>query len=174
MKGKSLYSILVALLFLTFAIQCLHAEDPAQNKQGKKFKGAWFEIQYPEDFSAEPSLKSTTNVSGHDSAFFVSPSKEVSFYVFSPQWNASPTDILLKEDKETQVSLKKTEKDGEITLDCTIAAKDGSYTRSYVDAENTNSNTRLVFGITYRDQKVFDQYKDRYAQFKNSLVQFGD
>ncbi|MBF0543926.1 MAG: hypothetical protein HQM08_05825 [Candidatus Riflebacteria bacterium] len=174
MKGRSLSPILATVIFLAFAIQLLHAADPAENKQSKTFKGAWFEIQYPEDFTVEPSLKSPTKVSGHDSAFFVSPSKEVSFYVFSPQWNGKPTDILLKTDKETEVSLKKTEKDGVVTIECTIAAKDSSYTRSYTDVEDTRSNTRQVFGISYPDQKVYDQYKDRYSQFKSSLVQFGD
>jgi hypothetical protein len=174
MKSKSFFPILVAILFLALVSQFLYAEDAAQNKQAKKFTGAWFEIQYPPDFSAEPSLKSTTNATGPDSVFFVAPSKEVSFYVYSPQWNGTATDILLKDDKETQVSLKKTEKNGVITLDYTIAAKDGSYTRSYVDVEDTNSNTRQVFGITYRDQKILDQYKDLYTQFKSSLVQFAD
>lgn len=174
MKGRSLLSILVAVMFLAFTVQLLQAEDPAQSKEWKKFTGAWFDVLHPAEFSAEPSLKSTTNVSGHDSAFFVAPSKEVSFYVFSPQWNGKPTDILLKEDKETQVSLKKSEKDGVVTIDCTIAAKDGSYTRSYEDIEDPTTNTRKVFGISYRDQKVLDQYKDKYVQFKNSLVQFAD
>lgn len=174
MKGRSLSFALAACLFLALAIQCLQAADPAQEKPWSKFTGAWFEIQYPGDFQVQPSLKSATNESGHDSAFFVSPSKEVTFYVFSPQWNGQPSDILLKEDKETQVSLNKTEKDGVITLDCTIAAKDGSYSRSYVDIEDTNTNTRQVFGITFRDQKVLDQYKDQFARFKDSLAQFGD
>ncbi|MBF0543928.1 MAG: hypothetical protein HQM08_05835 [Candidatus Riflebacteria bacterium] len=149
-------------------------ENPARNEHSKTFKGAWFEIQYPEDFTVEPSLKSTTNVSGYDSAFFVSPSKEVSFYVFSPQWNGKPTDILLKTDKETELALKKTEKNGVVVIECTIAAKDGSYTRSYLDVEYTKSNTRKVFGLSYRDHKVYDQYKDRYIQFKSSLIQFAD
>ncbi len=174
MKARTPIHFLIALIVLAFPIRYISAEEPSQNKEWPKFNGAWFEIQYPEDFKAEPSMKSTTNVSGHDSAFFISPSKEVSFYVFSPQWNGTPTEILLKEEKETQVSNNKTEKDGVITIDCTIAAKDGSYTRSFVDVEDTNSNTRKVFGISYRDQKGYDAFKDRYTRFRDSLVQFGD
>jgi len=174
MKSRSIPSILAVVLVLSFAVHILHAEGSSTDKQWKKFKGAWFEVLYPEGFTVEPSLKSSTSVAGFDSAFFVSPAKDVAYYVFSPQWNGKPTDIFLKDNVEKQVSQKKSEKDGVVTIECTIAAKDGSYTRSYVDVEDTNTNTRQVFGIKYRDQKVFDANKDRYTQFKNSLVQFAD
>lgn len=59
----------------------------------KKFSGAWFEVEYPETFSADNSLKSYTNSEGFDSAVFTSPDGKVQFYIFSPQWSGEPTDI---------------------------------------------------------------------------------
>lgn len=174
MKCKSYLSIILAVFTLALGIQSLQAEETVLGKEWKKFQGAWFEILHPADFRAEPSLKGSTSATGNDSAFFVSPSNEVAFYVFSPQWNGEPSDILLKQDTEVQGTFEETQKDGAIVRRCTIAAKDGSYTRSYEDVEDPRINTRHVFGIRYKDQKTLDQYKDQYKRFQESLAQFGD
>jgi hypothetical protein len=60
----------------------------------KKYKGAWFEIEYPDAFTVEPSLKSSTNVEGFDSALFTSPDGKVQFYIFSPQWTGKPEESI--------------------------------------------------------------------------------
>ncbi len=173
MKRRFALPLVLAVLTLAMGISYLSADQPA-DKEWKKFEGAWFEILHPVTFTVEPSLKSTTNTNGHDSAFFVSPAKDVAFYVFSPQWNGDPTDILLNAETEKQLAFEETEKDGKKVRTSTIVAKDGSYTRSYEDVEDPETNTRRVFGIKYRDQKVFEQYQAQYKRFQESLVQFAD
>jgi hypothetical protein len=139
------------------------------------FKGAWFEIKYPPDFKAKSSLPGTTSSEGCDSAFFVSPDGAVEFYVFSPQWNGDPSDVVLDPETE-EIEAQKTEnrKDGTTVKRYTIAAKNGSYSRSYIDTQNVSMNTRTVFGIKYSSRKFYDKYKSRYLVFKDSLVQFAD
>ncbi len=155
----------------------------ADSEEGwKSFKGAWFSVEYPSGFQVRPSLKSRTSVKGVDSAFFTSPDGAVEFYVFSPQWNGEPSDIALKPETEELVSEKVENKPDErqkmgAKLSVrwfTIAARDKSYTRSYVDTENKQLNTRYVMGIKYPDQKVYKDFRDIYLKFVNSLRQFGD
>jgi hypothetical protein len=174
MKCQVKLTILIAVFALAMGIHSLHAEDQVLEEGWKKFEGAWFEIKYPADFLVEPSLKGLTSTEGFDSAFFSSPGKEVAFYVFSPQWNGEPTDILLNKDSEDQKSFEEVEKDGKKVRLCTIAAKDGSYTRTYEDVEDPQTNTRHVFGIRFQDQKALDQYKDQFKKFQESLEQFAD
>lgn len=146
--------------------------------QTKTFQGAWFEIRYPSSFSAKPSLKSSTSQDGFESAFFESPDKQVEFYVFSPQWNGTPTDITLKNNEKLTASqeTKKADSNNDDIIEkwWTITANDGSYTRSYFQHSNTSLNTTHVFGIKYKNQKAYNRYKQYYLDFKKSLVQFAD
>ena len=162
------------------------------------YNGAWFDIRPPSTFSARPSLKGISG-GGYDSAFFESPDKRVEFYVFSPQWNGTPSDIVLDPAREVEVSRKVEEIQGMETVDrpsrkgdpasgstekqkvvksratwVTVRAKNGSYTRSWVDVENPEYNTRKVFGIRYRDARSLAVYKKQYVAFKASLRQFSD
>jgi hypothetical protein len=174
MKFKVSLFIVVAVFALAAGIQFTYGADKLSEKEWKKFDGAWFEIQYPADFRIEPSLKGTTSTEGYDSAFFVSPSNDVAFYVFSPQWNGEPSDIFLKQDTEKQLSCEKADKDGKKIEQFTIESQDGSYFRTYEDLQDPETNTRRVFGIRYKDQKTLDQYKEQYKRFQESLVQFAD
>jgi hypothetical protein len=174
MKCKAYLAIAVAVFVLAMGVQSLYAADKPSEKEWKKFEGAWFEILHPADFRAEPSLKGLTSTEGFDSAFFVSPANDVAFYVFSPQWNGEPSDILLNKDTEDQVSFQESEKDGKKVRQCTITAKDGSYTRTYEDVEDPQTNTRHVFGIKFRDQKTRDQFQGKFKHFQDSLVQYAD
>ncbi|OGK08821.1 MAG: hypothetical protein A2W80_01575 [Candidatus Riflebacteria bacterium GWC2_50_8] len=174
MKRKASLFIAVAVFALAIGIQFTFAADEPSDKEWKKFEGAWFEILYPADFRVEPSLKGVTSVEGHDSVFFVSPSDEVAFYVFSPQWSGDPSDILLNQETEKQLTLEDSNKDGKQVRQCTIEAKDGSYCRTYEDVQDPQINTRRVFGIRYKDQKTLDQYKEQYKRFQDSLAQFAD
>lgn len=166
--------LFIAVFFLAVGMQFAYGTDKHSEKEWKTFEGAWFKIMYPADFRVEPSLKSITNVEGHDSVFFVSPSNKIVFYVFSPQWNGNPSDILLKQVTEKILSSKENDENGKKVRQCSIVAKDGSYNRTYEDIQDLEVNTRRVFGIRFADQETFDKYKEQYEYFQNSLVQFAD
>lgn len=139
----------------------------------KKYSGAWFDIDYPSSFKAENSQKSETNVNGYDSATFSSPDGKVQFYIFSPQWSGVPEDIVLKSSEIQTDSSSKVENGLEVKR-WTIAAKDGSYFRSYESTSETKLNINKVFGIKYASEKELDKYKEEYLHFKKSLEQFAD
>jgi len=141
--------------------------------QTKTFKGAWFDVKYPSSFTVKPSLKSTTVQEGYESAFFVSPDQLVEFYVFSPQWNGNPTDILLKS-SEKLIKTYKTTKGSQMQKWWTISAKDGSFTRSYYQVSDDSANTIKVIGIKYKNHQAHNKYKEHYLAFKSSLVQYAD
>lgn len=138
------------------------------------YKGAWFQIKYPPNFTVKPSLKSRTAVNGYDSAFFASPDQAVEFYIFSPQWNGEPEDIGLEPNKEALVS-ENFGRDGKKQLRMvTVKSKAGTYLRSWVDIQDPMSNTRWAFGIKYKDRAAYNKYKRDYLLFKSSLKQFAD
>lgn len=174
MKRKTSLLIAVAVFALAIGIQFTYGADKPSGKEWKKYEGAWFDVLYPADFKAEPSLKSTTNVNGHDSVFFVSPTNEVAFYVFSPQWSGEPSDIMLNKETEKQLSCDVSKKDGKSVSQCSIEANDGSYFRNYEDVQDPETRTRRVFGIKFKDQKTLDQYKEMYKHFQDSLAQYAD
>lgn len=159
----------IAMVFLSIPCQ-----SQASNSN---FKGAFFVISYPSDFKVRPSKLNSPNTPDYkavDSAFFTSPDGAVEFYVFSPLWNGTPDDIALSDSTEEALSQKTEEIDGIIIRRATVRAKDFSYYRSIEDIENKKLNTRRVFGIKYRDQHAYDEYKPKYLEFKNSLEQFSD
>lgn len=155
----------ISLLILLFSL----AASPAQKAQPKTklYKGPWFDVRYPSDFKAK---KGKTE----DSAVFISPDGAVEFFVFSPLWNGDPKEIMLDAKKE-KVGSEAREKKGDVVIyRATFVAKDGSYTRSVEDVENTGYNTRYTFGYKYRDKKAFDKYRQAYLNFKKSLMQYSD
>ncbi len=156
--------------FLFILIMCFAT---ASSGQTISFKGAWFEVKYPASFTAKPSLKAASAVNGYESAFFESPDKLVEFYVFSPQWSGDASDILLKSTEK--MTSTKTQTSGHQLLKWwTIAAKDGSYTRTYQEKRDSLANTGWVIGIKYKQQSAFNKYKTQYLAFKSSLVQYAD
>lgn len=146
----------------------------AEGPDWPTYKGAWFSIKYPPGFRVRPSLKSRDAITGYDSAFFVSPDQEVEFYVFSPHWSGEPEDIKIKPNRELLVSENMERKGSKIIRTVTVKDKDGKYFRSWVDVQETLSNTRRAFGIKYKDQSVYNKYKKQYLIFKNSLKEFSD
>lgn len=139
----------------------------------RTYTGAWFEVKYPSNFTARPSQRSSS-ASGFDSAFFTAPGGSVEFYVFSPQWNGEPGDIALDSRFEVSVSQTTQRSGSKIVRRATIRARDGSYTRSFEDIEDTATNTRRVFGIKYANQAAYNRYRQTYLTFKQSLTQFAD
>ncbi len=147
---------------------------PFTNTNVRSYDGAWFTIHYPSDFIVHPSMRSSTSAKGFDSAIFTSPDGLVEFYVFSPQWDGQAYDIALKPaseyifDKDIRNLRDKTE------ILFTIAAKDGSYKRSYRESIIPNSNVRWILGIKYKSQIAYQKYQDAFVLFKKSLKQYAD
>lgn len=164
----------LAVLLLAVLACASTVAGSAVSSQAKwlTYKGAYFDIKYPAVFRVRPSQR--TDGERYDSVFFAAPDKSVEFYVFSPIWNGDPKDIEINAETESYVSQNTEEKSSIKIRRATIRAKDGSYTRSVEDTENTNTNNRTVFGIKYRDQSAYDKYRQTYLTFKKSIKQFAD
>ena len=160
---------------LIIALAPLMVLGAQSRKSGwRTYKGAWFEIKYPANFKARPSLASISFEGQYDSAVFMAADGSAEFYVFAPMWNGKPTDIEIDPSKEEYVS-QRAEQKGTVTVRrVTIKAKDGSYTRAFEDTENTDLNIRRVFGFKYRNRAAYDKYRNQYLTFKRSLQQFSD
>jgi hypothetical protein len=141
--------------------------------QTKTFNGAWFEIKYPSAFTPRPSMKSATATTGYESAFFQSPDGLAEFYIYSPQWSGTPSDISVKSTEKMSGITSKTSGNLLVTW-WTITAINGSYTRTYQETMNSLTNTNWIVGIKYKNQSAYAKYKRQYLAFKASLVQFAD
>ena len=138
----------------------------------RTYKGAWFEINYPSSFTVKPSQKSKTKQEGYDSVYFISPDNNVEFYVFSPQWNGEARDIEINPNIESLIDQNTDKSKSKAIRWFTAKAKDNSYLRAVSD--ETIDNTRLVFGIKYKNKAIYDKYHNDYIVFKKSLRQFAD
>ena len=147
---------------------------PYTNTAVRTFEGAWFSIRYPSDFIVRPSMHSSTSADGYDSAFFTSPDKLVEFYVFSPQWDGNAYDITLNPTREYLIDKDVRNLSDRTETLFTIAAKDGSYKRSYRETTSIHSTVRWIVGIKYSSQMAYQTYQDAYVAFKKSLEQYAD
>ncbi len=164
--------ILVYLFSLLICASVVSSTALAFQGEWKTYKGAYFDVRYPASFSARGSQR--TDGERYDSAFFRAPDGSVEFYIFSPIWNGDPQDIEINEATESYVSQKTETRNGIKVRRVTISGKDGSYLRSFEDTEDTNTNTRKVFGIKYKDQSAYNKYRQTYLTFKQSLKQYAD
>lgn len=137
------------------------------------FRGAWFDVRYPAGFIPRPSLESST-AEGYDSAEFISPDGTVSFYVFAPQWGGTAVDIALLPDQERLVAEQRRKTGGRQIRWYTIAARDGSYRRSYQEAVSRQGSVKTIVGIKYRDEEARLRYQKAYQRFRNSLKLYAD
>lgn len=137
------------------------------------YKGAWFDIEYPASFKVENSLKSSTSSEGFDSAFFTSPDGKAQFYIFSPQWSGKPGDIKIQQNEKILETKAETQ-NGIFIKRWSVAAKDGSYFRSYEESSEIEGQINKIFGIKYASNEDLERYRDQYLHFKNSLEQFAD
>lgn len=140
----------------------------------KAYKGAWFEIRYPANFTVQPSIKSEGIAGKYESAFFVSPDKSVRFYIFSPQWAGENADIAVKSTDKPAVTENTETANGTTKRYFTIQPKSEGMTRSYVETTNANATVRWVIGIEYASKEAYEKHKSAYLAFKNSLQQFAD
>jgi len=170
---------LIAFLAITVPLaSALAANGPTgrQSDTGQKpniFHGAWFDVRYPADFTARPSLKSST-AEGYDSAEFISPDGAVSFYVFAPQWGGNASDIALIPEREQLVTEQRRKVRDRKIYWFTIAARDGSYRRSYRETVARQGSTKTIVGIKYRNEEARLRYQNAYELFRKSLKLYAD
>lgn len=176
---KNLFRVVAVLLTITVSLASASAASGPVGRQtstGQKsaiFRGAWFDVSYPGGFTARPSLKSST-AEGYDSAEFISPDETVSFYVFAPQWSGNASDIALAPDREQLVAEQRRQvRDREIHW-FTIAARDGSYRRSYQETVARQGSVKTIVGFKYRNEEALLRYQKAYEQFRNSLKLYAD
>lgn len=167
------WQVYIALTLLIWNCQVFATSDTKACQNTKIFQGAWCEIRYPENFTVRPSMTSTT-AEGYDSAEFIAPDASVSFYIFAPLWGGEAKDIALDPVREKLVSSQSRRKGGVLRHWFTIAAKDGSYRRSYLDTIEHQGSVRRVIGMKYRNETVRRYYQNDYACFRQSLRQFTD
>jgi len=159
--------------------------SPKYRMRVKEYKGNYFSIEYPEDFKVRTSHSK-------DEAYFTSPDKSVEYFVYSPLWGGEPEAYLKIKSNEKRVSQKTIkgkntnpnrdrDRDVQITHWVTLAAKDGSYTRSYMHIKRKSSDKTLkmsdidlVFGFKYQNARARKIYANAYTLFKKSLEQFSD
>lgn len=157
------------------------------------YTGNFFSIKYPKHFTVKTGVllsddnSNEQNYSPIDEAYFTSPDKAVEFFVFSPSGVGKPYNYHKVLDEEMLVS-EETKKDAKddvyrnyvVTKWAAMAAKDGSYQRSYVWQRACHDNgvssfedcVSHVFGIKYKDKKTYQKYRDDYLVFKKSLDRF--
>lgn len=151
-------------------------ETPAapQNPQTRngRFKGAWFSVVIPRGFTVLPGQPSESGP-GVESARFRSPDGSVEFYVFAPQWTGVARDIALDPRTEREISRTVRGKDeGKKVIAWTIAAKDGSYQRSYQEIREHDGMS--IIGLRYANKAAYDRHRPAYLAFKKSLQQYAD
>ena len=166
-RRLSLCGAMMVVLAVVLLLQVLAASG------WSVYRGAWFEIKYPQGFAVRESLPSATSTRGFDSVFFASPDGLVEFYVYSPQWSGEPKDIQPNPAFEVVTDRKEERGKDRTVLFLTLMAKNGSYWRSLADTRS-DYNTRTVFGIKYRNGAALQKYRPDYLIFKKSLVQYGD
>jgi hypothetical protein len=163
---------LMCLGFACLMIVMVTAGEGRGEQKWLTYQGAWFEVKYPASFSVKPGQKSTTKQEGYDSVYFISPDNSVEFFVFSPQWTGQGEGIEINPNTEKLIE-QNTEKHKSKNIRWfTVKAKDNSYLRSIRD--DTADNTRLVFGIKYKNKAMYNKYYNDYIAFKQSLKQFAD
>jgi hypothetical protein len=119
-------------------------------------------------------MRSLSSADGYDSAFFLSPDSLVEFYIFSPQWNGHPSDIEIRPQLEYLIDSDIRPFNDRTETLYTIAAKDGSYKRSYREVKQYESSVNWVLGFKYSSERAYQKYQQAYVRFKKSLEQYAD
>lgn len=165
---------------LCVAVLCGSAAEGAS--KWKAYKGEWFEVRYPADFTPIPVQKSSSSDTGYDGVKFRSSDGKVFFYVYSPMWRGTSDEIKLKRNEsvtDSKTTKKKNPKRDIETITetwMTIEPKDKSYQRYLYICHMDIEDQRLTyaFGIQASDAKELAKYHDDYKRFKDSLVRHLD
>ena len=172
MNTKRIFLALVLVLVVS-GLSFLEAAKVKDTTNWKSYKGAWFEILYPDDFLPSPSLKCKNHPEGFDSVFFAPLNKRVEFYVWAPLFTGEATDLALDPKTETQVSYEEKKKKNVLYRTTLIVNKAGTYTRKIIDVTelcDRNKFTRVCFGMKYADQQTLEQFEKVFLKFQKSLV----
>lgn len=161
------------LLLISFALLINQHGFVWADQAMKRYDGAWFSVSYPANFRVKPSLRSFS-ADGYDSAFFYAPDDKVVFYLFAPQWGGVASDILLQPANEV-LQAREMKFSGRYThIWTTIAAKDGSYRRSYQRTEAADGGSAWVVGVRYDTDEGLARYRAAYNDFKQSIKLYAD
>lgn len=137
--------------------------------QKKDFYGSNFTVKYPANFTAEGSMPSANNDDTFVSAIFTSPDKKVSFYIYSPNTPALPTDITIKEGfGELLASSGKKKSKNKVYATSFYEPKDG-FTHSYLITCDENDRVTKVVGRRYKTIKDLNASDKLYDEFKKSF-----
>lgn len=176
---QSSFRAVIILLMMTVSMASITTANGTSIRQADSshkssvFSGAWFDVRFPADFCTKPSMKSST-AEGYDSAEFISPDGTVSFYVFAPQWGGNASDIALVPEHEQLVAEQRRQLRNREIRWITIAARDGSYRRSYQDTFARQGSVRTIVGIKYRSEEDRLRYLKAYELFRRSLKLYAD
>ncbi len=131
----------------------------------KKYKGAWFEVDFPETLTPTPSLNPA---SGTESVFFQSEDKTMDFYAAVTKRREAPKDIRFDSTADSLL-LKKERRQGD-WIKC--FARDRSHIRIY--DENFGKKGNSVLGFRFYNWVIHGNNVQDYERFKNSFVHFGE
>lgn len=167
-------------------------ESSANDEKTREYRGAWFSIRYPANFTAtgvDPGNLDHDDPGGirnFDGARFVSPDGRATFYVYSPQWSGESAWLRIDEEKETLAGRESRpvpyregdrviEPNGGVETQFVFDGKGGAYTRYVVHTRMTHpSSTDLAFGFRVATDEDRKKYAPAYQAFKASLQQFAD
>lgn len=170
-KARAIWSSVLVCSFIGLVAAVSAGETTAS---WPRYRGAWFDIKYPPGFKVVPREPSRTGPAGtYDGVSFVSPDGLCEFYVYAPQWSGEPNWIARRPGEKTVSSKWETSARRRVHW-VTLRGPGGRYSRSYVDARDLLSGTRLVFGIKYASARVYEKYRPRYLLFKKTLTQYAD
>lgn len=158
-----------------------NTEPELTTKGTRLYRGSYFDIEYPKEFSAASLSSEGPGYVEKNEARFTSPDGSVEFFIFSPSWGGDPTNYLIIAPTEQIVDDTSSESGSgynrKIIRWVTVESKDGSYYRSFVSIKEqvgTGSDLHHVFGIKYINNDAYDRYRNAYISFKESLRQYAD
>lgn len=185
MNILKIYKTFLLLIFCSI-IAC--ASDA---KECSDFKGAWFDVCVPNNFSVDKSGLCALNESECDSAKFYSKSRDSYLYIYSPQWSGNideyKNEISAKSDEKLILNKKLNKdyysSDGKKVAENAIiekeieVKKEGIYKRKYHINVNQITNSVLVVGLMWPDglsKEDNDKYLSVFNEFKKSIKQYSD
>lgn len=131
----------------------------------ENFSGAAFEAKVPIDFMAKPSVGSGEDFNQYDSYFFTSQDSLVQFYAYASTAKQRPNDIIFPNERikkeTTQIG------DTLITTWNLEMNQQTGYLRQF--KEKTYPNGSIITGYYYKNPAAYDQYKEAFHEFENSL-----